>query len=244
MQRTGGKLSQADRRALMRQAVHLQWSRLEGRIARALGKRQAGITEESFHIPDSALALRAAEVCALISPTWLQHHCTRTYVWGSLLALRREVSYDAELLYVAAMLHDLGLTPPYWGKDATAHCFAVEGARAAKTFALEAHWDEQRQEALAEAISLHLNVEVDVEQGVEAHLLHAGAAYDVIGAAFQSIAPATRLMVVERYPRLSFKHEMEVCLQQQVALRPDSRVAMLYDAFQFGKRITAAPFEE
>jgi hypothetical protein len=242
--RTGGKLSRADQLALLRQAAQVQWRQLVARVARSLGQHSFSPTLESLHIPDSPTALRAAVLCAQLSPVWLAHHCTRTYLWGSLLARRSASSYDEELLYVAAMLHDLGLTPDHWGKDPTAHCFAVEGARAAKVFAHEAQWDEQRQDALAEAICLHLNVIVSLKQGVEAHLLQAGASCDVIGASSGAITPKIRAPVLERYPRLDFKREFAACLREQVELRPYARAAMLYHSFQFGKRIASASFEE
>jgi hypothetical protein len=242
--RTGGKLSRADQLALLRQAAQVQWRRLSVRFTRTLVKHSFSLTPESLHIPDSPTAQRAAELCALLSPVWLAHHCTRTYFWGSLLALRSALSYDEELLYVAAMLHDLGLTPAHWGKDPMAHCFAVEGARAAKVFAHEAQWDEQRQDALAEAICLHLNVTVSLKQGVEAHLLQAGASCDVIGASSRAITPKTRTLVLERFPRLDFKREFAACLREQVELRPEARAAMLFHSFQFGERIASAPFEE
>lgn len=243
-ERTGGKLSRADQRALMRQALQLQGRRLAGRITRRFGRGYAAIASESLRIPDSPTAIRAAELCMQLSPLWLTHHCTRSYLWGSLLAMREALTYDEEFLYIAAMLHDLGLTPTHWGKDATAQCFAVEGARAAKAFAREAQWDARRQEAVAEAICLHLNVVVPVQQGVEAHLLQAGASCDVIGAAYQAIAPKTRALVLEQYPRLDFKQELGNCLHQQVLLRPDARAALLYQRFQFGERIASASFEE
>jgi hypothetical protein len=242
--RTGGKLSRADQRALLLQAAQIQWRRLLAGVTRSLGKHSFTLTPESLHIPDSPTALRAAELCAQLSPVWMAHHCTRTYLWGSLFALRSALSYDEELLYVAAMLHDLGLSPAHWGKDSTAHCFAVEGARAAKVFAHEAQWDEQRQDALAEAICLHLNVSVSMKQGVEAHLLQAGASCDVIGTASRTIAQRTRARVLDLYPRLDFKREFSACLREQVELRPDARAAMLYHSFQFGARIARAPFEE
>src|ERR1051326_2738178 len=105
-QRTGGRLSQADRRALMNQAMQTQWRRLIGRATRSFGKHYFSITPESLRIPDSPTAVRAAELCAQLSPEWLAHHCTRTYLWGSLLALRKSLAYDEEQLYVASLLHD------------------------------------------------------------------------------------------------------------------------------------------
>lgn len=243
-ERTGGKLSRADQRALMNQALQVQWHRLSARVMQRFGKKTINLTPESLRIPDSPIAVRAAELCNQLSPLWLTHHCSRTYLWGTQLARRNVLAYDEELFYVAAMMHDLGLTPSHWGKDSTAQCFAVEGARAAKHFAQEERWGEQRQDALAEAISLHLNVAVGLGQGIEAHLLQAGSSLDAIGFSYHAISDETRSQVLEQYPRLNFKQELDRCVRQQATLRPASRMALLYQTFQFGERIIRAPFEE
>ncbi|MBA3826002.1 MAG: hypothetical protein H0X24_19145 [Ktedonobacterales bacterium] len=243
-QRTGGALSTADQRALMAQAVQVQWRRLAKRILPVWGKGTASITDASFIIPDTQVALRAASACAQVSPLWLQHHCSRAYVWATLLAKHADLRYDAELLYVAAMLHDLGLTATYARSDATAHCFGVVGARATNALAVAAQWTEARQAALFDAISLHLNISVAINQGVEAHLLHAGTSYDVIGTNHRKISPAARLHIIENYPRLNFKQEITTSLREQSVLHPNSRAAFLERRFAFSQRIANAPFHE
>ena len=241
---TGGKLSQRDRRSLMKQMLTIQFHRLVKRLTPAFRRQHIPLTIEHLHVPDSTSAIRAAEACAELSPPWLQHHCTRTYLWGSVLAMRDSLKYDEELLFVASMLHDLGLMEAHLGQTADVYCFAVEGARAAKVFADHEQWNEHRQNALAEAISLHLNVTVGMGFGVEAHLLQMGAAYDVLGTSYRAIAPATRSLILEQYPRLGFKREFNACLQQQIVMRPDSRVAFYYHSAQFGERLAHAPFAE
>ena len=63
-------------------------------------------------------------------------------------------SIDREALYVAAVLHDVGLfqaSPP-----ASEHCFSVGSAREARRIARDAGWDEARQDRIAEAITTNL----------------------------------------------------------------------------------------
>ena len=92
------------------------------------------------------------------------HHCLRTYVWGALLGRRDRLDWDDELLYVACLLHDLGLTPAHDGREPGIECFAVEGARAADAFLADAGWDVGRRARVAEAIVLHNNAQVPIAE--------------------------------------------------------------------------------
>jgi hypothetical protein len=118
-------------------------------------------------------------------------HCLRTFELGDLLATRRPgINVDREILFVAAMLHDIGLTDAPHNEDAVkpnadmipidSTCFAVAGAAVAERLAGRYHWSQTRTDRLTEAISLHLNVRVPLMRGVEAHLLNAASAYDTI----------------------------------------------------------------
>jgi hypothetical protein len=151
----------------------------------------------------------------------------RTYVWGALLAQSDRIKPDHELLFVASALHDLGLTGAHKFKDPNCACFAVEGARAAHRFAATVGWESERCDRLAEAISLHLNVRVGLRYGPEAHLLHEGAALDVIAARMREIGPNAVTAVLNEYPRLGFKEKLVAEMKEQARLRPRSRAAFL-----------------
>src|SRR3954451_10055862 len=59
-------------------------------------------------------ATRAArEVVGRFSSLAMVNHCLRSYLWSAALGRLTDVDYDAELLYVAAMLHDLGLADAF-----------------------------------------------------------------------------------------------------------------------------------
>jgi hypothetical protein len=124
----------------------------------------------------------------------------------------------------------------------SAECFAVEGAFAAQKFLATHGLDERRQELVAEAISLHLNVKVPLAHGVEAHLLHEGAALDVIGARFDEIGATTRTEVLRAHPRLEMKNDLVAAMKGQSNMRPHSRVGFLC-RHGFIAMIRSAPFE-
>ena len=69
------------------------------------GKAIAGIT-----IPDSTIANRATELLREHGSELLYNHSLRAFLFSSLNARQNNVQHDIELLYVSAMLHDLGLT--------------------------------------------------------------------------------------------------------------------------------------
>src|SRR4051794_6973711 len=55
----------------------------------------------------------AREVVVRYSSAALVNHCDRSYLWSASLGQLKGIPYDAELLYVAAMLHDLGLVAAF-----------------------------------------------------------------------------------------------------------------------------------
>src|SRR5216683_617636 len=65
-------------------------------------------------IPDTALCNAAVDLLESSSPKFLCTHCLRTYIFGSLAvrSLGRPVA-DVAAAFCAALLHDLGLIPPY-----------------------------------------------------------------------------------------------------------------------------------
>src|SRR6202035_5757257 len=64
---------------------------------------------------DSAIAKAAVELSRNESPRYLFNHAVRTYLFGSLIGKAEALKLDAELLYLACILHDLGLTARHEG---------------------------------------------------------------------------------------------------------------------------------
>jgi HD domain len=226
------------------QGAALQLSSLEMRLRRRLGVAPEALdgVELPERPPESRLAREAEELCRELSSPALLNHCLRVYLWGALLGARDRLRYDEEVLFVAAALHDLGLTDTYLA-GSTTPCFAVQGAIAAGDWALEHGCERSRAEAVADAISLHINPRVRPSEGVEAHLLTAGAAFDVIGARYRHIARPLVSAAIERHPRLGFKREMDGRSRVAAERGPRTRVALGY-RLGFGRMIARAPFAD
>lgn len=175
--------------------------------------------------PDTRLAHAMEEVARSTLPAPLVGHSIRTWLWATMLAEIDRVAYDEELLYVAALLHDLGLAPDHRpGPDAG--CFAVHGAAEAKALVRDA--GAEFADRVADAITAHFNVQVPLSWGAEAHLLHGGAHADVVGRRLAEIAPETVAEVLRRAPRTGFADCFTEAMRAEAELRPNSRAGLLW----------------
>jgi hypothetical protein len=221
-ERTDGRLGRADRAELLRQGVVARVGRLPVRL-RSKVTGEAGPIELPTP-PDSALARTAEERVRELSTSELYGHCLRTWAFSAMFASRERVAHDPELLYLACVLHDLGLTSAH---DTKAACFAVEGARAAHRLLCAEGAEEQRARRVAEAISLHLNITVPPALGVEASLLSKGVSLDTVGRRVESMSAPALATVAARWPREGFATWMVAATDRQAEIRPQSRSAFL-----------------
>ncbi|HTA06359.1 MAG TPA: HD domain-containing protein [Solirubrobacteraceae bacterium] len=237
---TEGVLRRRDRARLIGQAVAAQLVRLPSQWRSRILGEHSSLTSPTP--PDSVLAREADERVRELSSPALYGHCARTWAYAALFAERDRVAHDAELLYLACMLHDLGLTKPHWGRDPHAQCFAVEGAYAARAFVGEHGASGEQANAVAQAISLHLNVTVPARLGTEAQLLSKGVSLDVVGRRLHQIPARATQGVEQRWPRGALASELIAATAKQARLRPRSRSALLH-SLGFPKLIEGNPLE-
>ena len=68
-------------------------------------------------VPDTALVHDAMDLSRSLLEPFLFNHVMRSWLFGIVLAESAAIAPDAELLAVAAILHDLGLTERYKGGE-------------------------------------------------------------------------------------------------------------------------------
>jgi hypothetical protein len=210
-------------------------------VRRRLGLVQLqGLTQDADRVPDTLLAKAAFELAAGLSSPLLLNHAVRTYHFGALLASRDGLKLDRELLYVASVLHDLGLTPPY---EAEPGSFEWVGARRARAFAIEQGMEPLRADLLHDAIALHSSVGIAGSREPEVAMVHYGAGADLFGLRLDEIPPLDLERLLDEWPRCGFKAEFPTCLARQVELKPDSHIAGAM-ALGLAGRVRASPFAE
>lgn len=88
-------------------------------------------TIAGIQVPDSAIAKAATQLVRDTEDDLLYNHSRRVFFWAALTGERKALKYDADLLYMGAMFHDMGLTERYSSADQR---FEVDGANAARDF--------------------------------------------------------------------------------------------------------------
>jgi hypothetical protein len=106
--------------------------------------------------PQTPAATRALSVAARFYSPALLNHCVRSYLWGATYAAAHDIAFDDELLYVSAMLHDIGLTEPF-----DSHRLPLRTrADLAWVFGVAAGWPADRAARATEIIVLHMRDDV------------------------------------------------------------------------------------
>jgi hypothetical protein len=212
-----------------------------------LPRAVAGIT-----IPDSALAVAAAELAYRASPPNLYNHVIRTYLFAGLLFGKLGKAYDAELVFVGSALHDLGLLDEYMSPTQR---FELDGADAAMKFLTERGVAEARASVVWDAIALHTNGTIAARKAPEIAMVSAGAIMDAAGLNLDQVSPDSVAQVLDAYPRLGFK---DAAIQTMLHLCEKKPLGQLLHPFaEVGRRhlpnfscptiedlMLAAPFDE
>src|SRR6185503_2275603 len=128
--------------------------------------------------------------------------------FGTALGELDHLDVDRDLLYAAAMLHDIGLSTPTPQVD-----FTRASARAARDLAEQVGLSSTATDTLLTAITLHHSPGVTLAHGPVAYLLSAGTGLDVIGLRSWKLPPGVLAEVTSTYPRLGFKHEFTAALR-------------------------------
>ncbi|CAN5477224.1 HD domain-containing protein [soil metagenome] len=186
--------------------------------------------------PAAAAALRVAT--RFCSPA-LVNHCVRSYLWGQMYAAAHGIDFDDELYYVAAILHDIGLTASF---DSHRVSFEEAGGDLAWVFGVAAGWSDERAARAMEIIVLHMRDDVSATADPESHLLQVATSWDVSGRQPEDFPVAARTEVLARYPRLGFGAEFLARFEDQASRKPDGAAAALIAGGAAG-RIKANPLD-
>lgn len=135
----------------------------------ALPREIAGV-----RVPDTALAKTVTALVREASPDGLFNHVVRSYVFGTKAGEAKRLKFDQEQLFVAAMMHDLGIADPYVA-DAR---FELDGADAAAKILRDNHYPESKVELVWQAIALHATREIPERMDPIIALVHLGAWMD------------------------------------------------------------------
>jgi hypothetical protein len=187
----------------------------------------AGVT-----VPDTQLVQRAMEYARDSSEPCLFNHSVRSWLFAVMLAEQKAEPYDAEVLAVSALLHDLGLTEAVDGP-----LRFVEGANAARAFARAQGVDEPRSRLIWDSIALNSTPSICLHKETECALCVMGVGLDWGGWGHASIPQGDMARILHAFPRLGMKHHFSLAVCRIAQARPETT----YDNFarDFGERYVA-----
>lgn len=202
-------------------------------------------------LPDTPVISLAIEYAREHSEPWLFNHVMRSWLFAESLAQLNRVEHDGEVLALATLLHDLGLSPEFDGPLR----FEVETANAARVFALRAGLDARRAQLIWDGAALNSTPSIALYKETEVRLCTLGIGLDWGGFGYDSLERQQVDAIVEAFPRLQMKQQFSRAVCRLCETRP----ATTYDNFarDFGQRFVkgyqspssvdllfAAPFEE
>jgi hypothetical protein len=181
-------------------------------------------------VPETPLITRAMEYARIHSEPYLFNHAMRSWLFAVSVAEQKNLVHDAEVLAVATLLHDVGLTEDFGGTLR----FEVEGANAARKFAQAEGVDERRAQLIWDGVALNSTPSIALYKEIEVSLCTAGIGLDWGGFGYESLPSARITQVVDAFPRLDMKQRFARAVCCIVERRP----ATTYDNFarDFGER--------
>jgi hypothetical protein len=171
----------------------------------------AGIT-----VTDTTLVRDAIDLSRRLLEPYLFNHVMRSWLFGVLLSEDAKSTPDPELLAIAAVLHDLGLTDRYTAENR----FEVDGANAARAFLKDRGVATQQTQLVWDAIALHTTPTIALHKEPEVVITHSAIAVDVLGAGLDRIPEDKQRAILSEFPRLAFKKQFQVCLCNVVRQKP------------------------
>lgn len=195
----------------------------------------------STFTPAATPAARAAQaLAAQYHSESMQNHLVRSWLWAEAFAVvedRGEI--DHELLFVSAMLHDIGIVPEF---DNVHLSYEEAGGHVAVALATGAGWDADRSRRALDVIIRHNWPSVDPAMDIEGYLLEIGTGLDISGARADVLPAGFIREVLAEYPRLQLASEFGDGVVDQAVRKPHTSAHRLVAGGVVGK-LTNHPLE-
>jgi HD domain-containing protein len=172
-----------------------------------------------IEIPDSAAAAAATRFAREHSSPLIYDHSRRVYLFGSMRAHDLGLEPDPELLYVASMMHDVGLSTPF---SETEQRFELDGADQARRLLEQHGFERPEADIVWTAIALHTTPGVPVRMGAEVAATQLGVLVDAVGLGLEELDRERVAAITAAHPRGDFKNGFLEAFVDGLAHRPDT----------------------
>ncbi|KAA1003459.1 HD domain-containing protein [Paraburkholderia panacisoli] len=178
------------------------------------------VTIGGFTAPDSEFTRKAASIVEQVHSKAMMGHVHRTWWFAEYLGKKRGLKYDREVVYLAALFHDLGLSEEYSADNR----FEVDGADAASRILLTDNYPEAKAQLVWDGIALHSSGGIADRKQPEIALIYMGAHVDVFGMFMDEITPSFVDDVLQLYPRVGFKLAFQQAIAEVARKKPHTAI--------------------
>ncbi|GEB44610.1 HD domain-containing protein [Microbacterium testaceum] len=193
-----------------------------------------------FPVPDTRAARGALALAREYQSPAFTAHALRSWLWAEAFAVVDGiVAVDHELLYVAAVLHDIGTVTEF---DNHTLSYEHAGGHVGIALTAGAGWPRDRRERVLDVIVRHNWPSVDPDLDAEGYLLETATALDITGARPDALPADFVREVLAAYPRGTLAAEFGACVLDQAARKPDTTARRLVDGGVVDK-LAAHPLE-
>ena len=172
-------------------------------------------------LPNSDICKAALSLAASAVPQAILNHCIRTYLFAHWLAEKEKQGLSSrqdDLLFCAAILHDLGASNQYDGPLR----FEIEGANAAKALLLSHDANEQEAQQVWTAIALHTSTDIAERIDPFTRLMRLAVLADFVMTTREELGATERGQEVEvLLPRLEIEKVLGDAVVEQALHQPD-----------------------
>jgi len=174
----------------------------------------------AFVAPDSKHTRQAREIVERVHSQAMMAHVHRTWWFAEFLGNKRRLKYDREVVYLASLYHDLGLTNDYCADKR----FEVDAADAATRILLADGYAPEKAELVWDGIAMHSSGGIADRKQAEIALIYLGAHVDVFGMFLDEITPSFIDDVLQLYPRNGFKLAFQEAIAEVARKKPHTAV--------------------
>lgn len=193
-----------------------------------------------FPVPDTRAARGALALAREYQSPAFTAHALRSWLWAEAFAVVDGiVAVDHELLYVAAVLHDIGTVTEF---DNHTLSYEHAGGHVGIALTAGAGWPRDRRERVLDVIVRHNWPSVDPDLDAEGYLLETATALDITGARPDALPADFVREVLAAYPRGTLAAEFGACVMDQAARKPETTARRLVDGGVVDK-LAAHPLE-
>lgn len=191
-------------------------------------------------VPETVAARGALTLAREYHSPALTAHALRSWLWAEAFARVDGITgVDHELLYVSAVLHDIGTVTEF---DNHTISYEHAGGHVGVALTAGAGWAFERRQRVLDVIVRHNWPSVDPERDAEGYLLETATALDISGARPQALPAEFVREVLAVHPRGSLAAEFGACVTDQAARKPDTAARRLVDGGVV-RKLAANPLE-